>query len=584
MKKENTTTEAVKDTAPQKEKKTTVRKATTKTTTARKTTTKKLSEKKSATKTSKNAEARKLSPRKVMRKGENIQADNEEVVTMTEAQMQDVAFEQTESSAGTVVAEHTVSPEPTAIESEKQETEVMTTEAEATEVNGTDINPETILPTEAKSSPVNDRRQKPERQEQKILPLPQMEIHDIVELSQAPQRAIVLTDQQIQQLTLEEIQQRHSFLQHTLANVLDYDVVISDTNIWLELLLGHTSSHSDPRYNARLQFERQLEFISKLTKYRGGRFMMLSETYEEIDRFATMQDPTDYRDADFTDNLVCLNAAARLAKRLILSQQRENRLRIDNIGAESHHASFADPAIIRCVADLFAAGKKVLILTNDASVAIRSIGICDDLQRHNNISDEVWNEKYVPIRPMVFTFDDLKLLDYYTRQYHYIQMASGQPWMNEISRSMNRIKPESLSLWLDAFRPGDKHRTDNLFSEPTEQDKQQNTVVRQNRQQKQKPQQQSKQKQEKQQPRLEQPQQPRQETQVLTAVEVTQEVKAEPTARQEVQNDQHTLPTPVAEVNTTEPQQKPKRQQRRKPAVRRKPATKTGKNTADNAE
>ena len=193
--------------------------------------------------------------------------------------------------------------------------------------------------------------------------------------------------------------------------------------------------------------------------------MMLSETYEEIDRFATMLDPTDYREADFTDNQVCLNTAARLAKRLILSQQRENRLRIDNISAESHHASFADPAIIRSVVDLFATGKKVLVLTNDTSVAIRSIGICDDLQRHNNISDDIWNEKYAPLRPMVFTFDDLKLLDFYTRQYHYIQMASGQPWMSEISHTMNRQAVEPLTLWLDAFRPGDKHRSDNLFTE-----------------------------------------------------------------------------------------------------------------------
>lgn len=303
------------------------------------------------------------------------------------------------------------------------------------------------------------------KQEAKVPTLPDITINNIIELSQAPLRSIILTDQQIQSLTLDEIKKRHSFLQHTLTNVLDYDVVISDTNIWIELLLGHTSSHSDPRYNARLQFERQLEFISKLTKYRGGRFMMLSETYEEIDRFATMLDPTDYREADFTDNQVCLNTAARLAKRLILSQQRENRLRIDNISAESHHASFADPAIIRSVVDLFATGKKVLVLTNDTSVAIRSIGICDDLQRHNNISDDIWNEKYAPLRPMVFTFDDLKLLDFYTRQYHYIQMASGQPWMSEISHTMNRQAVEPLTLWLDAFRPGDKHRSDNLFTE-----------------------------------------------------------------------------------------------------------------------
>ena len=172
--------------------------------------------------------------------------------------------------------------------------------------------------------------------------------------------------------------------------------------------------------NVKLQYERQLEFISKLCTYRGGRFMMMAETYEEIDRFACLMEPQNHKDADFSDNIVYLNAAARMAKRLILQQQRENRLHIDGIGAESHHASFADPAIIRRVTELFAKGKKVLLLTNDASVAIRTIGVCDDLQRHNNISDEEWKKQYAPLRPMVFTFDDLRLLENYTRQYHFI--------------------------------------------------------------------------------------------------------------------------------------------------------------------
>ena len=107
------------------------------------------------------------------------------------------------------------------------------------------------------------------------------------------------------------------------------------------------------------------------------------------------------------------------------------------------------------MADLFAEGKKVLLLTNDASVAIRAMGICDDLQRHNNIPDDEWEEKYAPLRPMVFTFDDLKQLDFYTRQYHYIQMAAGAQWMEDIEPRIHRDRPAPLTLWMDAFRPGD---------------------------------------------------------------------------------------------------------------------------------
>ncbi len=318
---------------------------------------------------------------------------------------------------------------------------------------------------------------------QKPLPLPNINIHSIIELQQAPMRAIVLNDQQIQMLTMEEIEKRDVFLQETLANVLDYDVVISDTNIWLELLLNKSTTNQAQQANSdnqnrnvnkqqplsvsnvKLQYERQLEFISKLCTYRGGHFMMMAETYEEIDRFACLQEPQNHKDADFNDNIVYLNAAARLAKRLILQQQRENRLHIEGIGAESHHASFADPAIIRKVTELFAQGKKVLLITNDASVAIRTMGVCDDLQRYNNISDEEWREQYAPLRPMVFTFDDLRLLENYTRQYHFIQIASGKSWMCNIEPVMHRGVVTPLTICDEAFVAGDKRKTDNLFPE-----------------------------------------------------------------------------------------------------------------------
>lgn len=280
-------------------------------------------------------------------------------------------------------------------------------------------------------------------------------VRDIVDLWSA--RIPMLNDQQVQQLTLQEAKERHLFFEALLTQVLDYDIVLSDTNIWLELLVGHTSSHSDPKVNARLMFERQLEFISKLMKKKGGRFMIMSETYEEIDRFATQQEPTNYNQADFTDEVLCRNVAARLAKRLILSQQRENRLRIEGICSESHHAAFADPAIIRRIVDLFATGKKILLLTNDASVAIRSLGMCDDLQRINKIDDATWDKDYAPIRPMACTMDDLKQLDAYTRQYHFLMQAAGAGWMQDVAPQPVRTAVAPLKLDEELFRPGDKH-------------------------------------------------------------------------------------------------------------------------------
>ncbi len=288
-----------------------------------------------------------------------------------------------------------------------------------------------------------------------VPPMPRnLVVRDIVDLWNA--RIPLLNDQQIQMLTLQEAQERHLLFEAILVQVLDYDIVLSDTNIWLELLVGHTSSHSDPKVNARLMFERQLEFISKIMKKKGGRFIIMSETYEEIDRFASAQEPTNYQNADWEDPALCRNVSARLAKRLILSQQRENRLRIEGITSESHHGSFADPAIIRRVVDLFASGKKVLLITNDASVAIRSMGMCDDLQRINNIDDNTWDAQYAPNRPMAITMDDLKQLDNFTRQYHFLQQAAGAGWMQDMATQTQREAVAQLKIDENAFRPGDK--------------------------------------------------------------------------------------------------------------------------------
>ena len=338
---------------------------------------------------------------------------------------------------------------------------------------------------------------------------------NIIDLINTPQKDLILSDQQIQQLTLEEVHQRHLMLQEILSGVLDYDIVISDTNVWLEL---NAVSHGDNRGNTRLMFERQLDFISKMMRHRGGKFIIMGETYEEIDRFAAVQDPVNHKEADFSDNLVYLNAAARLAKRLILSMQRENRLRIEGISSESHHAAFADPAIVRRVVELFTAGKKVLLLTNDASVAIRSIALCDDLQRINAIGDDEWNATYTLLRPMAFTFDDLRLLDNYTRQYHYIQMADGTPWMSEVqplSASAPRSSQPLAQLTIDeyAFRQGDKHRSDNLFIKAEEQPERKQEKKQQQQQQAQQKKQQQQQAQQKKQQQQQQNKQQQQKSQ-----------------------------------------------------------------------
>ena len=411
--------------------------------------------------------------------------------------------------------------------------------------------------------------QKPNTQKP-IPPFNPVRIDTIVDMVNAPKGQLLLNDQQIQQLTQEEALKRFRWIEGTLAWVLNYDVVISDTNIWLELLVGHTSSHSDPKVNARLMFERQLEFISKLVRFRGGRFMMMSETYEEIDRFATQQAPTNYKDADFSDEALCRNVSARLAKRLILSQQRENRLKIEGICAESHHAAFADPAIIRKTVELFSVGKRVLLLTNDASVAIRSMGMCDDLQRINGIDDETWERIYSPLRPMVITMEDLKVLDLYTRQYHFLQMAAGKQWMEDVPQRMEKRNVQPLSLWLDGFRPGDKQSEMNKQQKqqklPKQAQPKQQPSKQQKNEQKQQSQPESKQQPEPKLPKAEQQPQaePKQES-VASELVIVTDIPAS--------QDQQEAPANVEvqeTANTEEqPNQQRRRQQRRRPQRKR---------------
>ena len=427
----------------------------------------------------------------------------------------------------------------------------------------------------------NGRQQSTSQTAKPLPPCPTLVIHNIVELVNAPSRQLLLTDQQIQQLSAEEAARRFRWIEGTLALVLDYDIVISDTNIWLELLTGHTSSHSDPRFNCRLQFERQLEFISKLTRHRSGRFMMMSETYEEIDRFASQMEPQSHSDSDFSDDDVCRNIAARLAKRLILSQQRENRLRIEGIGAESHHSAFADPAIIRRCVELFAQGRRVLLLTNDASVAIRSMGMCDDLQRTNGIDDETWDNIYAPLRPMVMTMDDLKAIDAYTRQYHFLQMATGKAWMEDVPRQMRKNDVAPLTLWMEGFRPGDRHPE----RKQTAQQRKQNSQPKQEQKQQPKQEQKSQPKQEqKQQPKQEQKPQPKQEQKQ----QPKQEQKQQPKQEQKPQPKQEQKPQPKQEQQSLQPtdvQPAPQEQENQKLQTEAKPARRSSrkKKTTDSA-
>ncbi len=407
---------------------------------------------------------------------------------------------------------------------------------------------------------------------------------NIIDLINTPQKDLILSDQQIQQLTLEEVHQRHLMLQEILSGVLDYDIVISDTNVWLEL---NAVSHGDNRGNTRLMFERQLDFISKMMRHRGGKFIIMGETYEEIDRFAAVQDPVNHKEADFSDNLVYLNAAARLAKRLILSMQRENRLRIEGISSESHHAAFADPAIVRRVVELFTEGKKVLLLTNDASVAIRSIALCDDLQRINAIGDDEWNATYTLLRPMAFTFDDLRLLDNYTRQYHYIQMADGTPWMSEVqplSASAPRSSQPLAQLTIDeyAFRQGDKHRSDNLFIKAEEQPErkqekkqQQQQQAQQKKQQQQQNKQQQQKSQDKKQQQQKKQQQPQQQPQQDKQKQDRQDNQQPQQDKQQSQQDKQTQ-----QSQQDKQQQQPRQEAPSEPAATPEPAAATSEPTA----
>lgn len=112
-------------------------------------------------------------------------------------------------------------------------------------------------------------------------------------------------------------------------------------------------------------------------------------------------------------------------------------------------------------------------MTNDASVAIRSLGMCDDLQRINNIDDQTWDRVYAPIRPMAITMDDLKQLDNFTRQYHFLMQAAGAAWFQDLAVQAPRESVEVLKIDENLFRPGDKHerRSDRQAQQKAEQER-----------------------------------------------------------------------------------------------------------------
>lgn len=262
---------------------------------------------------------------------EQPKLQEEEKKTSAKRTSRKKTIKEQEDTSAEEIATTEVKPKRTVRRKNTKKAEVAQEEAKAEEVlPEPSVETADVATTAKKEEQVSNNQTEKKQEPKPVPPCPTLLIKDIVDLVNAPQRQLLLNDQQIQQLTAEEAAKRFRWIEGTLALVLNYDVVLSDTNIWIELLTGHTSSHSDPRFNARLQFERQLEFISRLSKFRGARFSMMSETYEEIDRFATQMEPPAV-DADMKDEAVCRNIAARLAKRLILSQQRENRLRIEGM-------------------------------------------------------------------------------------------------------------------------------------------------------------------------------------------------------------------------------------------------------------
>ena len=202
------------------------------------------------------------------------------------------------------------------------------------------------------------------------------------------------------------------------------------------------------------------------------------------------------------------------------------------------------------------------------------MGMCDDLQRINGIDDETWEHIYAPLRPMVITMDDLKVLDLYTRQYHFLQMAAGKQWMEDVPQRMEKRNIQPLALWLDGFRPGDKQSEMNM----NKQQKQQKQAKQTQQKQQQKQQKQEQQKtQEQEQPKQQQakPVQQKNEPKQSQA-----EQKQEPTASEmvivtDIPNTPEMPDTPAnaapqeAPENAEQPTQQRKRPQRRRPQRKR---------------
>lgn len=97
----------------------------------------------------------------------------------------------------------------------------------------------------------------------------------------------------------------------------------------------------------------------------------------------------------------------------------------------------------------------------------------------------------MPLRPMVFNMDDLKVLDQYTRQYHFLQQAAGMGWMQDIVPQKREFFVEPLMLRLEGFKPGDRHRE--RVPEKPKQEQQKQQQAKQEQKQKQQEQQQKQQ-------------------------------------------------------------------------------------------
>ena len=174
-----------------------------------------------------------------------------------------------------------------------------------------------------------------------------------------------------------------------LIDMIDYDILITDTNIWLWVRKRKSNvmqKDGTTKDIITMSNENMLKYFGQFLKNRHGHIELHGKAYHEIDHFSKNEGNREYSDIVYTrhtrvyenQDKHSLQSNAKKSKILIEQLLQKNELIIPDLKPEEEDR-YADPCIIQQFKDWLNKSQKVLLVSNDRALrtqCLQSLNEC----------------------------------------------------------------------------------------------------------------------------------------------------------------------------------------------------------------